>query len=376
MTGKTREPAREGIGHPVERLVAGRMIGALWIVGGVSGALWYLIPGAETAHIVVGMAFASLSTCLGVACVLAPWRRMSTVWIYAAAGASLIVIPLVMAVNGGADSPTVLYLFLASVIFGYYLPTRAAIIFLSLGILVPATPLLYDPQARDATYIAELMLTAPIYAGVGVAIVLAKRQLVGLRNQARLQALRDPLTGLANRRALTKAVRDATGLGEASSARVGLLMIDLDDFKAVNTAYGHVGGDRVLRQAAVIFEGATRRDDLVARLGGDEFAVLVTGASERDLERLCERIVTAVRDVRLDLVERGRRLTASVGFAMLASGAGIDEFLAHADSVVRGAKSAGKDRWDASAVAPPPTDRRESDAGRPAQPQSLSLTVK
>jgi diguanylate cyclase (GGDEF)-like protein len=357
----TGEPqAREGLDHPVERLVAGRMIGALWIVGGVSGMLWYLVPGADTAHLALGLVFAGLSTCLGIACVLAPWRRMSPRWIYAAAGVSLIVIPLVMAINGGADSPTVLYLFLATVIFGYYLPTRAAIIFLSLGVLVPATPLLYDSQAREATYVAELFLTAPIYAGVGLTVVLAKRQLVGLRNQARLQALKDPLTGLANRRALTNALRDASA-SAGSTTQIGLLMIDLDDFKAINTAQGHVGGDRVLRQTAVVLERVTRQDDLVARLGGDEFAILVSGASENDLGRLCQRIVVAVREVKLDGVEGNRRLTASVGFAMLAPGAGIDAFLDHADSVLRRAKSAGKDRWDAHVVTPLPTGRRAGD---------------
>jgi hypothetical protein len=86
-----------------------------------------------------------------------------------------------------------------------------------------------------------------------------------------------------------------------------------------------------------------------------------------------------VRDTRLDLVGRGRRLTASVGFAILDSGAGIDEFLARADSVVRRAKGAGKDRWDAHAAMPPPARRRDDESlpdATPAQAHSLSLTVK
>ena len=92
---------------------------------------------------------------LGIACLLAPLGRACDEWLYAAAGVSLLVIPFVIAVNGGADSPTVLYLFLATVLFGYYLPTRLALPFLAVGVLVPATPMLYDSQALEATYVAE-----------------------------------------------------------------------------------------------------------------------------------------------------------------------------------------------------------------------------
>ena len=217
----------DGLHDPAERRAAGRMIGLLWAIGGIFGALWYLVPGADLEHWRLGLVSASLSTIFGIACLFAPWTRMRPAWIYVAAGLSLVVIPIVMALNGGADSPTVLYLFLASVLFGYYLPTRAAFGFLAVGVLVPATPMLYDPEALHATFIAKYFLTAPIYAGVGLTVVLAKRQLVTWRNQARDLALRDPLTGLANRRALTDALHEAT-LSPDTRWPLALMMIDLD----------------------------------------------------------------------------------------------------------------------------------------------------
>jgi diguanylate cyclase (GGDEF)-like protein len=348
-----RSGTREGLDDPAERRAAGRMIGLLWIIGGVSGALWYLVPGAELAHWQLGLVTASLSVAMGACCALAPWRRIDVLWIYIAAGASLVVIPVVMAINGGAESPTVLYLFMASVLFGYYLPTRDAIIFLACGVLVPATPMLYDPDALQPTYIAEVLLTAPIYAGVGLAVVLAKRQLVGWRDQARRQALLDPLTGLPNRRALTDALRDAAARPELPRP-LALLMVDLDDFKAVNTAHGHVGGDRVLRSVGAALRQATRTDDVVARLGGDEFAVLVTGASETDLATLSQRILEAMHGVDPTLTPSGRRLTASIGFALLTPGTtDVDELLSCADRELRHAKSRGKDRWDSSRLMAP-----------------------
>lgn len=345
------QPVREGLDDPAERRAAGRMVGLLWMIGGISGAAWYLVPGAETAHWQLGLGSAILSAAFGAACLVAPWRRMRPGWIYGAAGVSLLVIPVVMALNGGADSPTVYYLFMASVLFGYYLPTRGAIAFLAVGVLVPATPMLYDPQALEATFIAAYFLTAPIYAAVGMTVVIAKRQLVGWRNHSREQALRDPLTGLANRRALTQALREAAhtrGLGS-----LALVMIDLDDFKTANTLYGHVGGDRVLCAAADALRGVTRRDDLAARVGGDEFALLVPGASEAAVSELAQRIVDVVRNVELDLRPPGYRLTVSVGFAMLAADGGdVDGLLEAADREVRRAKCTGKDRWEAASLVP------------------------
>jgi diguanylate cyclase (GGDEF)-like protein len=329
-----------GVTDANERRSAGRATGLLWLVGGISGALFYLVPGADLAHWRLGLVSCTFSVVLGIACLIAPWARMSAAWIYAAAGVSLLVIPFAIAVNGGADSPTVLYLFLATVLFGYYLPTRLALVFLAVGVLVPATPMLYDPQALEATFIARYVLTAPIYAAVGLTVVLAKRQLVAWRNEARELSLHDPLTGLANRRALTDAMR-------TMPRPIALVMIDLDNFKLANTLYGHVGGDRVLCRVAAVLRRVTRHDDLVARLGGDEFALLVPGASEARLKQLSDRVVSAIRDADTGLTPPGYRLTASAGYALVEGGGDVDSLLETADRRLRRAKGEGKDRWDA-----------------------------
>ena len=295
----------------------------------------------------LGLVTASFSAALGIATLVAPWQRVRPAWLYVSMGLTLVVIPIVMALNGGADSPTVLYLFLASALFGYYLPTRLAIAFLAVGVLIPATPILYDSDAREPIFIAKYFLTAPIYAGVGLVVVVAKRQLVASRNHARDQALHDPLTGLPNRRALTDALRQAA-VDSRSPRPLALMMVDLDDFKRANTLYGYVGGDRVLCRAADVLRDITRSEDLVARVGGDEFAMLVYGAPAPDLERLAERIVQGMRDAEVDPRYSDHRLTASVGFAILTDyGDEVDELLASADFELRRAKSTGKDRWDA-----------------------------
>jgi len=102
-------------------------------------------------------------------------------------------------------------------------------------------------------------------------------------------ALRDPLTGLANRKALFDALGSSTTTG-------ALLFCDLDRFKPVNDQHGHAAGDEVLRKIAARIEGAVRAGDLVARTGGDEFVVLAPGATLEQAAALAQRIRAAVAE--------------------------------------------------------------------------------
>jgi diguanylate cyclase (GGDEF)-like protein/PAS domain S-box-containing protein len=102
-------------------------------------------------------------------------------------------------------------------------------------------------------------------------------------------ALQDPLTGLANRKALFEAL-------DAGASNGALLFCDLDHFKPVNDRYGHSAGDEVLRQIAHRIVGAVRASDLVARTGGDEFVVLAPDATLEQAAALAQRIRTAVAE--------------------------------------------------------------------------------
>ena len=107
----------------------------------------------------------------------------------------------------------------------------------------------------------------------------AVRDLYGL-------ATRDELTGLLNRRFF---FAEASRL-LAEGRTVGLILFDLDEFKPVNDTFGHLAGDRILRDIGSLFIRRTRGDDLVARYGGDEFVMLVAGAGAEEVEMLAKRI--------------------------------------------------------------------------------------
>jgi diguanylate cyclase (GGDEF)-like protein/PAS domain S-box-containing protein len=158
-------------------------------------------------------------------------------------------------------------------------------------------------------------------------------------------ALRDPGTGLANRRAIEDHLRATLASDEPSGTALAVLMCDLDDFKAINDAHGHAVGDAVLREVASRLRAAVRRSDVVGRLGGDEFVVLCPMDEGRAvLDQVAARVVT---DMAVPMVVRGIevRLGCSVGAAVAGSdGREAIELLHDADLALYRAKAAGKGR--------------------------------
>jgi diguanylate cyclase (GGDEF)-like protein len=123
---------------------------------------------------------------------------------------------------------------------------------------------------------------------------------------------------------------------------VALLLLDVDDFKAVNDRYGHPVGDTVLRAFAGLLEDVVRGADIVCRTGGEEFAVILPGAEAEEAVAAAHRLVAAVRDGHIG-PEGG--LTASVGLAVAPDeGDTVAALFRAADDRLLAAKAGGKDR--------------------------------
>jgi diguanylate cyclase (GGDEF)-like protein len=321
-----------------ERGLAGGLAGVMFLTAGVTALGMLLLPGVEHDHRdwVIGLAAVCVAWGLFCVTVARPERHGGWFW-HAPAIGSLAIIAGVTAATGGADSPARLYLFFVVVYAAYFYRRHEALPYVLGCLPVALSPLLYDDGAVAEGYIGEVIIVCLAYLILGVLIIKGKELLVELRERAEALALLDPLTDLPNRRAMIDWLTAEAGRG----APTGLLLVDLDGFKDVNTAHGYPAGDAVLCETAGRLIGAVRHGDVVARLGGDEFAVLAPDATGYSMRTLADSVLTALRD----LNHRGVRLTASVGWVIHPDDAEtVDDLIAAADFCLRGAKLTGKDR--------------------------------
>jgi diguanylate cyclase (GGDEF)-like protein len=155
------------------------------------------------------------------------------------------------------------------------------------------------------------------------------------------QASHDPLTGLANRLLFTSRLSDAlAGTNRHSRGQqVGVLYIDLDDFKPVNDTYGHDAGDEVLVTVAHRLQSQVRAYDTVARLGGDEFVICAPGLTPTGLRDLAERVRAALA-VPHHVHGQGTLVGGSIGAYLAPSGDTVADALNSADRAMYARKNA------------------------------------
>ncbi len=170
----------------------------------------------------------------------------------------------------------------------------------------------------------------------------AKEALEQANARLRRQVAMDPLTGLANRRALFDAVEARQDRARAA----GVLLIDLDHFKRINDRHGHDVGDAVLVDFAGVLQREVHRDCLCARYGGEEFLVLLDEATPAALAALAERLLTDVRARSLRLEGHPPvHYTISIGVALAAPDEPVVAAIQRADRALYQAKHEGRDRW-------------------------------
>lgn len=256
-------------------------------------------------------------------------------------------------------------------------PLVAVATALSGGVLGPALPLLLLLAAYDARgdsrllirikfLVSELAALSPLLAlggmvgyqraitlGIVAAIVVmlpiifammlrSRGQLATANREAREAARHDPLTGVLNRRSFELEAREAINAGE----RCAIVMVDLDNFKQVNTERGYSAGDRLLAdigEALIAVSRQSRHIDQVARVGGDEFAVLLRDVAEIDLAEAAERFIGAIDELVAERSGAEAGVSASCGIAIHPDHAGdFSGVMAAADRALMRVKRDGK----------------------------------
>jgi diguanylate cyclase (GGDEF)-like protein len=170
---------------------------------------------------------------------------------------------------------------------------------------------------------------------------------VDLHEMVRIQAVTDELTGLYNLRHFHETLDGEIERSRRFGQPVGLMLLDIDDFKSVNDTFGHQQGDLVLIEVGRVLRALSRDIDEPARYGGEEMAVILPQTDAAGAELLAERMRAAVAGIEIERLDGGGRLkvTASFGVASLPSNArDKDALIAEADAALYRAKRSGKNR--------------------------------
>lgn len=181
-----------------------------------------------------------------------------------------------------------------------------------------------------------------------------QQDLLDLNRTLERQATTDPLTGLKNRIVFQNSLLEMMHVAERQRTPLSLLLIDIDHFKRINDAWGHLEGDRALRAVAHALVTQVREQDVVARFGGEEFAVLLPNTGRGDALVVAEHLRSGCRGV----FDRGPALTVSIGLAAFAPGEAEAALIGRADAALYAAKAQGRDRVVAAAEASAPDSSR------------------
>jgi diguanylate cyclase (GGDEF)-like protein/PAS domain S-box-containing protein len=183
-----------------------------------------------------------------------------------------------------------------------------------------------------------------------------ERALAAALGEAQDQAVRDPLTGLFNRRHIEWVLPAELKRAERHDSSLALMVIDLDHFKLINDQFGHPMGDRVLIELARLLNRILRVGDTCARVGGEEFCVVLPHSDVTAALRAADRLHRVFRALRIQ-EEPALRVTASIGIATVRLagprtdfGAAAARLMSEADRALYAAKNAGRDRTEVASA--------------------------
>jgi diguanylate cyclase len=228
---------------------------------------------------------------------------------------------------------------------GPRLALRCGVIFLASAVGVAALDgFAFAPESSWSAIAAAAPALVVYPSAIAYSAWRLSQQLGGHRKALASLVRVDPLTGVANPRALQEATEHEFRRFRRSGHRASFMVVDVDRFRLLNEVHGRAAGDAALQAIAAVLRKTLRDTDTCGRLGGDRFGVVLTDASGSGVGELAERLRHALSGRLLDDA-RGAHPTVSIGYAQIDAGMLTStQWIAAAESALRAAKAAGRNR--------------------------------
>ncbi len=308
----------------------GRIAGILFSAGGLATVPAYRLmqnpaPPAA-ANLLPFLAFVS-----GIVCFAVPWDRLKTHWFHLVPALGTLEIALsVWTIREHGSVVSWFYVFVvvfAALAFQARVHVAAHV---SFAVLALAAPIAYAPGSANDNLVRTLVALPTLVVAAAVVAFLRERLEIGQEAMRRV-AERDPLTGVGNYRTLYERLDYEIARHARHNRRFALALLDLNGFKQINEAHGHLEGDRLLREVGQLLVQTVRGQDTVARQGGDEFSVLAPESGPVDALALARRVQRSLRRIHVG----NTPLTTSIGWSVFPdNGTTADALLAHADAAL------------------------------------------
>ncbi|HKR98795.1 MAG TPA: GGDEF domain-containing protein [Candidatus Dormibacteraeota bacterium] len=306
----TNQPAFWGDDAAGRRAI-GRIAGILFSAGGLATVPAYRLmedPSPPAAvNLLPFLAFVS-----GIVCFLVPWERLRAGWVHLVPALGSVEVAFSMWVLGRHGNVVawffVFVVVFAALAFHSHLQVAGHVLFAA---VLLAAPIIYAPDsARDN--LIRAIVAVPTLAVAAAVVAYLRERLEFEQEVMRRLALHDPLTGVGNYRLLYERLDYEITRHARYNRRFAIALLDLNSFKQVNDAHGHLAGDQLLQDVGHALTEAVRGQDTVARQGGDEFAVLAPESGPVDALALTKRLQRALRKIRVGDLP----LTTSIGYAV------------------------------------------------------------
>lgn len=205
-------------------------------------------------------------------------------------------------------------------------------------------------KGKDYDLIIKIIIFVSVLAIIGIyfyrRLSLANKKLQELQAKLLEQANRDPLTNLYNRRYLYDIASDLLTIAKRENTHIGIIILDIDNFKQINDKFGHPAGDKVIKTLSNILNSHTRESDIIARFGGEEFVVLLPNTNMEGSYNIASKLRSIVESEKVD-VDSNIEISFSISLGVdntRITDRSIDESLNRADKALYKAKESGKNQ--------------------------------